>query len=39
MTDAINYLVLGFALGYVWNPLWSILKKIWTEAKKAREEW
>jgi len=31
--------VLGFAAGYVWNPVWALLKKIWSEAKKAREEW
>ena len=37
--DALGYLILGFALGYLWNTLWTIGKKIWTEAKKAREEW
>jgi hypothetical protein len=31
--------VYGFALGYFAFPLWELLKKIWSEAKKAREEW
>lgn len=39
MADAFSYLVLGFAAGYVWNPLWAIIKKVWTEAQKARKEW
>jgi hypothetical protein len=36
---AFNYLTIGFALGYLWHPIWNIIKKIVTEAKKAREEW
>ena len=39
MTDAVSYLVIGFAAGYVWNPVWTVCKKIWIEIKKAREEW
>lgn len=35
----LSWVVVGFALGYIWNPLWALLKKIWSEAKKAREEW
>jgi hypothetical protein len=29
----------GFGLGYLWHPVWQILKKIWHEAKLARTEW
>lgn len=29
----------GFAVGYLWYPLWDLGKKIWSEAKKAKEEW
>jgi hypothetical protein len=29
----------GFAAGYAWNPLWSILKKVYSEAQQARKEW
>ena len=29
----------GLAIGYLWYPFWSIAKKIYSEAKKAREEW
>lgn len=31
--------VYGFAVGYLAYPVWNILKKIWTEAKKAQKEW
>jgi hypothetical protein len=37
--DALGPFVYGFALGYFAFPLWELLKKIWSEAKKAREEW
>lgn len=37
--DALNYLCIGFALGYFWYPLWELGKKIVSEAKKAKEEW
>ena len=39
VVDALGPFAWGFALGYFWYPLWSIAKKIWMEAKKAREEW
>jgi hypothetical protein len=42
MTDFLNALgpfVYGFVLGYFWHPIWELSKKIWSEAKKAREEW
>lgn len=29
----------GFVVGYFWHPLWELGKKIWSEAKKAKEEW
>lgn len=37
--DALGPFVYGFAVGYFAYPMWAILKKIWSEAKKAREEW
>lgn len=37
--EAINWFAWGFVMGYAWNPVWRILKKIYSEAKKAREEW
>ena len=35
----LGYVMLGAAIGYLWHPLWTLLKKIWLEAKKAQEEW
>jgi hypothetical protein len=29
----------GLAIGYCWHPIWNILKKIYVEAKKAKEQW
>lgn len=29
----------GFIVGYLWHPFWTICKKIWREAKIAKEEW
>ena len=37
--SVIELFVLGFIVGYVWNPLWASVKKIWSEAKKAKKEW
>jgi hypothetical protein len=37
--DVLNWFVLGAVVGYFANPLWQVAKKIWIEAKKAREEW
>lgn len=42
MTEFLNALgpfIYGFAFGYLWHPVWTIIKKIVEEAKKAREEW
>ena len=39
MADLFSYFVLGFAAGYIWHPVWIIVKKIWSEAKKAQQEW
>jgi hypothetical protein len=36
---AVGPFVYGFAIGYFAFPIWELLKKIWSEAKKAREEW
>ena len=37
--SALNWFVAGAAVGYVWHPLWEIVKKIFIEALKARQEW
>jgi hypothetical protein len=37
--DALGPFVWGFALGYFWHPVWTILKKIYQEAKIAKTEW
>ena len=29
----------GFIVGFIWNPAWVVIKKITSEAKKAKEEW
>ena len=31
--------VYGFAVGYFAYPAWNILKKVWSEAKRAQKEW
>lgn len=35
----LSYFIMGSFLGYVWNPLWALIKKIYSEAKKAQKEW
>ena len=37
--DAVGWFAWGFAAGYFWNPIWAAAKKIWNEAKLAKEEW
>ena len=37
--DWLNPFAWGLVIGYFWNPVWQILKKIWREAKLAKEEW
>lgn len=37
--NALNYMAIGFAVGYFWYPFWELCKKIVSEAKKAKEEW
>jgi hypothetical protein len=34
-----DWFVIGLLTGYIWFPAWAILKKIWVEAKKAKQEW
>jgi hypothetical protein len=29
----------GFAFGFFGYPLWQVLKKIWQEARLAKQEW
>lgn len=36
---ALNYFVIGAAAGYLWHPVWDIVKKIIHEAKVAKNEW
>jgi hypothetical protein len=36
---ALNYLVIGFMVGYLWHPIWQLIKKIIHEASKAQKEW
>jgi len=31
--------IYGLVIGYFWHPVWEIGKKIWTEAKKAKQDW
>lgn len=37
--DYIGPFVYGFILGYFWNPVWTLGKKIVSEARIAKEEW
>lgn len=39
LIDALGPFVYGFVFGYFAYPLWAIAKKVWLEAKKAKEEW
>jgi hypothetical protein len=42
MTEIINALVpfvCGFAIGYFYDPVWKVFKKIIEEAKTAKKEW
>jgi hypothetical protein len=36
---AVQYFVVGAAVGYFGQPVWNLLKKIYHEAKVARHEW
>ena len=37
--NAAEMLAYGFVAGYFWHPVWTIVKKIVSEAKKAKEQW
>lgn len=37
--EALGWVAWGFVIGYFWNPVWAIAKKIWQEAKVAKHEW
>ena len=37
--QALGPFVWGFVLGYFWHPAWVAVKKIVSEAKKAKEQW
>ena len=34
-----DWFCIGLIIGYLWNPLWMVCKKIYSEAKIASEEW
>jgi hypothetical protein len=36
---AFNYLLIGFVIGYLWHPIWTLGKRVVEEAKLAREQW
>jgi hypothetical protein len=37
--EGLNMFAWGFVAGYFWHPLWTVAKKIFTEAQKALKEW
>ena len=37
--DWLDPFIWGLVVGYVWHPAWQLLKKIVSEAQKARAEW
>jgi hypothetical protein len=42
MTEFVNALVpfvYGFAIGFFYNPLWKLFKRIVNEVKTAKKEW
>ena len=42
MTEFMNSIapfIYGFVVGWLWYPFWQLLKKIWSEAKKAQRDW
>jgi hypothetical protein len=39
MLHAFEWFAYGFVAGYFWYPFWEIIKKVISEAKKAKQEW
>lgn len=37
--DWLSPFIWGFLIGYLWFPVYKILKKIWYEVKLAQQEW
>jgi len=37
--EAVEMFAWGFIAGYLWHPIWTIIKKIVSEARKAKDEW
>lgn len=37
--EAVELFSWGFLFGLFFRPGWELLKKVWAEAKKAKEEW
>ena len=37
--QALAPFVYGFVLGYFWHPIWIICKRIYEEAKLAKQQW
>jgi hypothetical protein len=36
---AIEWFIYGFLAGWLLDPAWHLIKRIWQEAKVARDEW
>ena len=37
--NALTPFAYGFVIGYFWHPIWTLGKKIYQEAKLAKQEW
>lgn len=36
---AVEWFIYGFAAGFVAKPAWRLAKRIWQEARLARDQW
>lgn len=36
---ATEWFIYGFAAGFVARPAWTVIKRVWQEARLARDEW
>lgn len=36
---AANYLLIGFVIGFAWQPLWNLIRRCREEFQLARDEW
>ena len=37
--QALGPFVYGFVLGFFWHPVWTLCKKIYQEARLAKQQW